>query len=293
MNSAPNKIWLVILLGIISTIQNHLAKALERQGIEALDHLRNKLARTGEKIKGANKKSAIYLLGLVLNQTVFIYHLFTTPLGGTTAVYTSMYGVGLVALLVYSVKVLNEPLSRKELTGALAILLGTLVIGVEGLQRPPLDMAWMDYSKTVGAVLLLCILCIVVIYASRRNGSKRLIGIGFGFSAGAIGALDPLLKGVGQTHGGGDAFGPESTVGWILFVGSFLVGFISFLIDQWGFYLRVRANVLVPTFNASYIAIPVIFQVILLPGYSFYLSTFLGLSLLVFGFIRMGNFSSK
>ena len=119
MNSAPNKIWLIILLGVISTIQNHLAKALERQGIEALDHLRNKLARTGEKIKGANKKSAIYLLGLVLNQTVFIYHLFTTPLGGTTAVYTSMYGVGLVALLVYSVKVLNEPLSRKELTGAL------------------------------------------------------------------------------------------------------------------------------------------------------------------------------
>jgi drug/metabolite transporter (DMT)-like permease len=292
MNPIPSKIWLVILLGVLSTIQNHLAKAFERQGIEALDHVRNKVTRTGEKLKGVRTKSLIYILGLVLNQTVFIYHLFTTPLGGTTAVYTSMYGVGLLVLLLYSVKVMKEPLSRDELIGALAILLGTLIIGVEGLQRPPLNMAWMDFSQTLAAVLMLCVLCAIVIYISLRNGSKHTIGLGFGFSAGAIGALDPLLKGIGQTHGGGDAFGPQSMAGWIVFIGSFLVGILSFLIDQWGFYLRVRANVLVPTFNASYIAVPVILQAMLLPGYSIYFSTFLGLGFLILGFVKLSNFSS-
>jgi hypothetical protein len=120
-----------------------------------------------------------------------------------------------------------------------------------------------------------------------------MIGIGFGFSAGAIGALDPLLKGLGQTHNGGGAIHPESVVGWFLFIGSFLVGFISFLIDQWGFYLRVRVNLLVPIFNASYIATPVIFQAMFLPGYRFYLSTLLGLGVLFFGFIKLGNFNSR
>jgi hypothetical protein len=292
MNSTSSNIWLVILFGILSTIQNHLAKAFERQGIETIDYVLEKLESTGEKLKGVQKKSLIYTLGLVLNQTVFIYHLFTTPLGGTTAVYTSMYGVGLLVLLLYSWKVLKEPLSRDELSGALAIFLGTLIIGVEGLRRPPLDMAWMDFNSTLAAVVLLCIICGIVIYASLRDGSKHTIGLGFGFSAGAIGALDPLLKGLGQTHGGGSAFGPESMAGWIVFIGSFLVGFTSFLIDQWGFYLRVRANVLVPMFNVSYVAVPVIFQVVLLPGYSFYLSTFIGLGMLILGFVKLGNFSS-
>jgi len=293
MNPTSSKIWLVILLGVLSTIQNHLAKAFERHGIETLDHFGHKLVKSGKKQKGIRKKSLIYILGLILNQTVFIYHLFTTPLGGTTAIYTSMYGVGLLVLLLYSVKVLKEPLSREEMMGAMAILLGTLIIGIEGLQRPPLNMAWMNVNQTLMAVTLLFSLCAIVIYVSLRDGSRHTIGLGFGFSAGAIGALDPLLKGIGQTHGGSEAFGPEGMVGWVIFLGSFLVGFISFLIDQWGFYLRVRANVLVPTFNASYIAVPVIFQALLLPGYSLYFSTFIGLGFIILGFVRLGNFSSK
>jgi drug/metabolite transporter (DMT)-like permease len=292
MDPTSPKLWLVILLGIISTTQNHLAKAFQRQGIETLDHVRSKTKLAGAPLRYRPKKAWIYALGLILNQTVFIYHLFTTPLGGTTAVYTSMYGVGLLVLLLYSWKVLKEPLSRTELSGALAIFAGTLAIGLEGFYRPVLNMAWMDFDATLLAVGILGVICILVMYVSLRNGSKDAIGMGFGFSAGAIGALDPFLKGVGQTAGGGSALHPISGAGWVVFAASFGIGMLAFLIDQWGFYKRVRTNILVPTFNASYIAVPVILQTILLPGYHFYWTTFFGLGLLMLGFVILGNFNT-
>ncbi len=293
MNATPNFIWLVILLGILSTTQTHLAKAFQRQGIETLDHVRKKKGHTLASIPGIRKKRVLYITGLLLNNTVFVYHIFTTPLGGTTAVYTSMYGFGLLALLLYSWKVLREPFSSKEMSGAFLIFLGTLIIGIEGILRPKVDMAWMDLAATMWAVLILCLLSGVVIYYALKNGSQDAIGLGFGLSAGSIGALDPFLKGVGQTTGPNEAFGPESPLGWVIFVASFLIGVIAFLIDQWGFYKRARTNLLVPTFNASYIAVPVILQAILLPGYALYWSTVFGLGFLVLGFIQLGNFGAE
>lgn len=47
-------------------------------------------------------------------QTALIYHLLVPPLGGTTALYTSMYGIGLIALLPSTTQVMKERISRLE-----------------------------------------------------------------------------------------------------------------------------------------------------------------------------------
>jgi drug/metabolite transporter (DMT)-like permease len=65
-----------------------------------------------------------------------IYALFIAPLGGTPALYTSMFGIGLVALLVYSSTIMKEAITRLEVIGALLIVLGTLTIGSEGIFAP-------------------------------------------------------------------------------------------------------------------------------------------------------------
>jgi len=106
--------WPIILLGITSTTQIHMAKALERQGIETVDLIRARFQRRGTEIEGQVRKPLIYGVGLVLNHTAFIYHLLMTPLGGTTALYTSMYGMGLIALLPYTARLMKERLSRLE-----------------------------------------------------------------------------------------------------------------------------------------------------------------------------------
>lgn len=290
MNLMANSAWLIILLGIASSTQTHLAKALERQGIGTWDLIRARLRRTGEQLEGSVRKPLIYVVGLLLNHTIFIYHLFVAPLGGNTALYTSMYGMGMIALLLYSTRVMKEKIAPLELAGAAAIFLGTLAIGLEGLSRPPLDMGLIDLVSTIVAVLLLLGLCGGLILVGLKDGTPNLIGLAFGLGAGTCGSLDPFLKGVGQTAGGGGPFTPGSAGGWVVLGSSFLVGMMAFLITQWGFYRRARANVLVPAYNCTYIAVPVLLQLLLLPGYGLSWATALGLGLIMTGFVCMRAF---
>jgi uncharacterized membrane protein len=285
MGVTANGAWWAILLGIVSTSQTHLAKALERQGIEALDLIRARFRGPDKTVEGATAKSWIYAAGLLLNHTTFLYHLFVAPLGGTTGLYTSMYGTGLIVLLLYSTLVMKEKISRAELAGVVSILLGTLMIGIDGIGRPLLDMSAMDLAHTVMAVGILLAICVFLLALSLRNGAPHTIGVAFGLCAGACGALDPFLKALGQTTGGGNTVAPHTTTGWIILASSFLIGEIAVLVTQWGFYKRARANVLVPAYNCSYIAVPVALQAGLLPGYALCPTTGLGLAAIMLGFV--------
>lgn len=280
---------LVVLLGLVSTTQNHMAKALERQGISVLEVLKARFSRregrgTQKRPAGESRVGLVYVTGLILNHTVFVYHLLIAPLGGNTALYTSMYGVGLVVLLLYSTRVMEERLSHRELLGVLAILGGTLLVGIDGISRPAPNMGNMDMNGTLAALALLLAACACLLAAGLRNGTEQGIGLAFGLTAGALGTLDPFLKGVAQTEGGG-RLTPGSITGWVLLVSSFLIGEVAFLVTQWGFYRRARANILVPALNSSYIGVPVVLQSILLPGYVLSPPTFTGLVLIMSGFL--------
>jgi multidrug transporter EmrE-like cation transporter len=302
MDLTADHAWLVLLLGILSTTQTHLAKALERQGIATWDLVRARRKRGGclrrneeeaHQWKGPLSQSGrrripiIYTMGLILNHTTFLYHLLIAPLGAAIALYTGMYGIGLVALLLYSTWVMKEEITRLQMAGVAAILAGALVIGLEGIARPPLDMGQMSLAATAAAVLLLLGLCLVLVIVGLRNGTPHPIGLAFGLAAGACGSLDPFLKGVGQSAGPGSPFLPGSTGGWAVLVFSFLVGEAAVLLTQWGFYRRAKANLLVPVYNCTYVAVPVLLQAFLLPGYRICWSTLLGLGLIMAGFVCM------
>ncbi len=209
------------------------------------------------------------------------------PLGGTPALYTSMFGIGLVALLVYSTKFMKENITRLEVTGAILIVLGTLTIGVEGIFRPAVEMAHMNVVGTVAAVCMVLGLGGVCMTLTSKKGTQDAIGLTFGLFAGACGGLDPFLKAVGQSQGGANHAVPHTALGWTLFAGSFVVGFLAFMITQWGYVRRARASVLVPAYNCTYVGLPVILQVLLLPGYGFYWTTAAGIGLIMLGIVLM------
>jgi hypothetical protein len=129
-----------------------MAEALERQGIETLDLLRAKLRRYGEQAQDKGRLPLIYTLGLVLNHTTFIYALLVAPLGGTSALLTGMYGIGLVVSPGYSTRVMGEKITRLELGGAIAIVASTLIVGTEAVFRPSLSMSSMDLGDTILAI---------------------------------------------------------------------------------------------------------------------------------------------
>lgn len=282
-----DKTWLVILLGTLSTVQVHLAKALERQGIEVFDQLR---ARLGGRIQpsGGLRKPAIYTVGVILNNTVFIYPLIAQPYG-PPALFTSMFGLGLVALLVYAALVLRERLPRSGLAGAAAIISGTLTLGFEQILRPPFDRSAMD-TRTMFIVLgvFLALAAAGMVFTLRRGGT-HLTGLVFGVIAGAFGGLDPFFKGVGQNLGGTPHFLPGTPGGWAIFLSSFVIGFSAFALTQWGFARKAGASVLVSAYNAAYVLLPLGLQAALLPGYPLHASTVAGAALIVGGMLLMGT----
>jgi len=277
---------LLLLLGAAVSTQNHLAKALERQGIDALRQLGARLG--GKKAPaGGGRKPLIYTLGLLLNHTTFLYHLLVSPLGGNTALYTSMYGVGLVALLAYARWVIGEESSRQETAGALLVLAGTLLVGLEGLSRPAQPMSGILFQEMAPVLVVLLAAVGALVYFGVSQSDLTLVSLVFGLGAGICGSLDPFLKSVGQAAGGAGKFIPGTGEGWLLLAFSFLIGEAAVVLTQWGYLRGARANLLVPALNCSYIATPVLLQLLLLPGYTLSAGSGAGLALIGAGILLL------
>jgi drug/metabolite transporter (DMT)-like permease len=281
-----NNTWIAILIGIISTTQLHLAKALERQGIEVFEQLRAHMKKTGQQVEGGLRKPVLYTMGLTLNNSIFIYPLIAQRYA-PPAVYTSMFGIGLVFLMIYAARVLKEEITRKQVAGSAAIIVGTLVIGVENILRSGYDRSGMALTPTlvlVGAFLVIG--TVGLILASQANKPES-VAVAFGLFCGGCGSLDPFLKGVAQNLSGSPEWMPGSWLGWAIFLPSFVIGFIAFAVTQVGFARKAPAGLLIPAYNASYILLPILLQVVLLPTYLLYWSTYTGMTLIILGMVLM------
>ncbi|MFX0090640.1 MAG: hypothetical protein ACFFBD_02665 [Candidatus Hodarchaeota archaeon] len=280
---------LAMLFGIISTTQLHLAKSMERQGIETFEQIKAKLKLKGaenENIESNLKKPIIYSIGLIMNNTIFIWQMLGTSFG-LASHYTSMFGLGLVALMIYSSKILKERITRTEYIGAAVLIFGTLILGLENINQQNIDRTTLN---TTSAVLFFIIFIIVGIITTRialRKNIPLITGILFGFFAGGCGCLDPVFKEVGLTFGGGSGPLPIHLIGWIIYLSSFVIGFLGFAFTQWGFARKAKASVLVPAYNSIYVTLPIILQIFTFPGYSPSGVTILGILVTITGIILM------
>ncbi len=279
-----------VLFGIASTTQLHLAKAMERQGIEVFDQIRAKFKK--EEISpelGGKKKPLIYIIAMILNNTVFLY-MIASALFGPASYFTSMFGVGLVFLMIYSAKVLRESIQRIEYLGSLVLIGGTLVLGLEAIFFRDPNANYRNMNTSTVWLFFTIFLCIGALMMSISFKTKKATGIIFGLFAGGCATFDPLFKALGQQLGGTTGLLPSTPEGWTFFIPSFLVAVGSFLFTQWGFARKARASVLVPTYNSIYVVLPIMLQLAAWPGYAMLWTTFLGLALVLFGIILMQAF---
>ena len=81
-----------LIFGIINTLTLHLAKAMERHGIEIFSRKKS--------FKEKGKKPLIYIIGFILNNTIFIWQILGTTFA-SAAVFSSVFGLGLILLMIY------------------------------------------------------------------------------------------------------------------------------------------------------------------------------------------------
>ena len=257
---------------------------MERQGIEIFDQLRAKLK--GQPADGSNpqplKKPVIYIIGLILNNTVIVYTL-AAQLYGPPALYTSTFGIGLVALMVYSHFVLHESITKKDWIGTILIVVGTVIIGLEGIYRPVYNLGAIDHVMAGILLAILMIISTIAMAVAYLKNRPLLTGIIFGFVSGAFGGLDAVYKNIAQNLGGTPVIVPQSGLAWVFFVVSFIVATLAFLFTQWGFARHAQASILVPAYNCMYILAPLGFQLILIPAFVMYPSTYISIGLIMIG----------
>ena len=262
MNMPLSGPLVAMALGVVGSSVVYLSKGVMRAGITRRHRL-------------------LYLLGMVMN--------FTNPLWvivanryAPTVYFTSMYGIGLVPLILYAHRALGEELTRRTLLGMGVIAAATILVGFDTNVRGAPALGGFPRSS-VALVAALWFVAWPGALALLRRPGRGVQEFMFGVAAGGMAALEALVKGVAQTSGGVTGFVPSDPFGWVLFATSFLGAAGAFLLIQWSILRNCRAAYMAATYDITYVALPVFTVQLLHPGGSAGVITIAGLALFTIG----------
>jgi len=270
------------LIGVLATTQIHIAKGLQKYGIGAFQDL----PETGKTGGPRRRRKNLYISGLILNNLAFFWALIANTYA-PTSYYTSAFGFGLVVLMVFSELFLHEKHTALQHFGAVVIAAGTILIGMgrTASESPGMEQIRSDTVLTfIGIWFPVFFLLLFLAFLHRQT---KPLGIFFGLITGCAAAMDPILKGVGQSTGLELRILPSEPRGWLFFFGSFLFGGIALFFTQFGFYKKARVSTLVAFHNITLITVPIFLMKISLPGFSLSRLQFLGLVAVVTGIFLM------
>lgn len=276
-----DSIVLGLLFGIINTLILHLAKSMERQGIEIFSRKKT--------LKEKGKKPLIYIIGLILNNTVMIWQIIGTSFA-SAAVFSSVFGLGLILLMVYSHYILHEEIERSELIGAILIIIGTTLVGFSYIVEPPKTGA-INYLNFFTLLIVIVIVFSILISISWKK--KIMVAFIFGLVAGTFGGMDNVFKRMGLSSSNFlEAFAGVFRLELlsVIFVISFFLGLLAFLLTQIGFAKGAEASKLVPMYNSLYIISPIIFELIIIEGSRTSLSIIISIMIIITGVFLMNIF---
>ncbi len=289
--SATFGIGVALVVGVIGTSVIHLSKGVMKLGIVRMREDKGReLANTGAPTL-AGKGRSIYIAGMLMN--------FTNPLWvivanrfAPTVYYTSMYGLGLVSLLVFSRLVLGEHLDRRRITGAMVVVLGTLLIGAARIVSPasPLFLANRTTVLVIAGAWALAAPAVARLMRGAPIPAQELM---FGLLGGGLAALEAVLKGVSQSVDGAASFLPGAGPDWWIFAVSFLGAAGAFGMIQWSYLRRCRVAIMAASYDVSYVALPLLVTAVAVSGERVNALSVLGLLVLGTGaFLTQGTAAS-
>jgi multidrug transporter EmrE-like cation transporter len=242
MNPAILGPVVAMLIGVLGTSVIHLSKGLMRHGI-------------------ASGSRVAYSAGVLMNFTNPLWVILANRFA-PTVFYTSMYGLGLLTLLLFSRAVLGEHLERRQYRGISVIVLGTLLIGLGNLLGGKPSLYGADRMVLLSFAGVWVVGAPVISRLIRRK-AVRVQEYVFGIAAGGLAALEAVVKGVAQAGPAGSTFLPQSSSAWWLFGASFLGAAGAFGMIQWSYFRRCRASMMGSLYDVAYVTVPLLLTAIL------------------------------
>ncbi|MCF7815333.1 MAG: hypothetical protein K9N09_12220 [Candidatus Cloacimonetes bacterium] len=277
---------IAMLLGLIFSITFHISRGMQQQGIKTLTFIKDKLKGHQPSFSWKECKPNIYIFGIILSNSGIIWVILAGKFA-PASYFTSMYGLGLIVMLWYSNKILKERIDKWEYLGAAILIIGTVLIGIDGIFQPKLNYAEIDLQTIwwfVGIFTTLSLFALILIRNHRNLVLKSII---FGIFTGGTVSFDPIFKGIGQHLHHNSSYFPVSSMGWTVFLLSLVFTTAAFWITQWGFSKNVRAALLIPMHNSIFIVFPIFVQLLALPGYKITYLSLVGIVLILAGNLVM------
>lgn len=275
-----------MLLGLIFSITFHISRGMQQQGIKTLTFIKEKIGKKQPTLFWKECKSTIYIWGVILGGSGIIWVILAGKFA-PASFFTSMYGLGLVAMMWYSSKILKEKIDKWEFIGAGILIVGTVLIGIEGIFQTKLNYTDIDLESVWWIVGIFTVISLFALIIIRNHKSQVLKSVIFGIFTGGTVSFDPIFKGIGQNLNHNPGFLPASSSGWTIFLLSLAFTTTAFWVTQWGFSKNVRAALLIPMHNSMYIGFPILIQLVALPGYKISYITVLGMLLILAGNLIM------
>lgn len=268
---------IAMTIGVLGTSTIHLSKGMMRMGIGRLR------ADGGDR----RRAKAIYVVGVLMNFTNPLWVILANRFA-PTVYYTSMYGLGLLPLLLFSRFMLGERLHRSQYAGILVIVAGTLLVGAGNLMGGKPSLYGADRTLLVSVALGWLVLApLVAILVRRRNiGVQELF---FGVFAGGLAALEAVVKGVAQAGAVENTFLPQTPATWWLFGASFLGAAGAFGMIQWSYLRHCRASMMGSIYDVAYVAVPLLLTVAIVDGTTLGAWRAAGIAVLAAGVVAVGR----
>ncbi len=275
---------IAMAIGIAGTTTIHLSKGMMRLGITGM--------QLGDADPSARRRASVaYTIGVAMNFTNPLWVILANRFA-PTVFYTSMYGVGLVALVIFARLVLGEEIHLKQLVGIAVVLVGTLLVGAGNLLGDRVSLFTADRTLLI-TIAVVWIVVSPVGSIALKGRSLPVQEIFFGFFAGGLAALEAVVKGVSQAGAAQNTLLPTDAGGWWLFGASFLGAAGAFGMIQWSYIRSCRASVMGAVYNVAYVALPLLLTAALVDGSRIGPWSVIGLGVLTVGIVALGTGSAS
>lgn len=241
----PTYYIIALLIGVTGSVVIHLSQGLMKLAITR--------RQQGDHSK---RQQHLYLIGMLLNFSAPVWVILANRFA-PTVIFTSVYAIGLLALLWFSCLKLSLTLRVRDIIGALLLTIGAILLAIASIQANIGPMTEFNITPIWWVLGLLCLFVFPISWLC-KHFSWMPQGILLGLFGGAFLALDSLLKGIAQADSGTAAFLPSTTLGVTLFVVSFIGAAMAFAMTQWAHARGAPPSATIAGYDAAYMLTPIL-----------------------------------
>lgn len=243
---------LAIVLGVAASasIALNIGKAVQKMKVEVL--------KKGRKVLQPEYRRdfLIWCVGISLTVVAGLLTFVAQLMSDKTSLVSSLNGVGLIGLAIFSMLVLKERVGLREWGAVAMIGIGTAVISYFNVKNPNEHYYFNAMLWCVGVTTAICVL--MIIGTKVFNKGRALV---YAATAGLFLGIMNIFYHVGGVVSGGAGF--WANYSWVYFLISFLIlGNVGFLFTNLAFF-HGTGILVVPTVNSFLIMSPLVYEVLI------------------------------